>query len=66
LLSGLRDGNAGELKMKLYHDKNGNRRIHIEDTDNYDVTDDNGVDFYPTEKQVKYMVKVFQRTVLWQ
>jgi hypothetical protein len=47
--------------MKLYHNKNGDRRIHIEDTDNYDVTDDNGVDFYPTEKQVAHMVKVFAK-----
>lgn len=47
--------------MKLYHNKNGERRIHIEDTDNYDVTDDNGVDFYPTEKQVAHMIKAFTR-----
>lgn len=47
--------------MRLYHNKNGERRIHIEDTDNYEVTDDNGVDFFPTEEQVAHIVKVFTK-----
>ena len=32
-------------------------QIKIEDTDNYEVTDDNGVNFWPTKDQVKRIAK---------
>lgn len=32
-------------------------RIKIEDSDNYDVTDDNGVVFYPTKKQAQQIAR---------
>jgi len=39
--------------MKIRMNKNGVRCIHIEDTDDYEVTNDNGVDFWPTTEQLK-------------
>ena len=39
------------MKIKRYSD--GSMKLHIEDEDNYNVTDDNGVDVWLTKKQVK-------------
>jgi len=40
--------------IKRYSD--GSMKLHIEDDDRYEVTDDNGVDVWLTRKQVK-MIK---------
>ena len=37
--------------IKRYSD--GSMKLHIEDEDDYDVTDDNGVDVRLTKKQVE-------------
>jgi hypothetical protein len=50
-----------ERRMKLYHNKEGERRIHIEDTDHYVVTGDNGVDFFPTPEQVKSLITILSK-----
>ena len=42
------------MQIKRYSD--GSMKLHIEDEDNYDVTDDNGVDVWLTKKQIK-MIK---------
>ena len=42
------------MQIKRYSD--GSMKLHIEDEDDYDVTDDNGVDVWLTRKQVK-MIK---------
>lgn len=44
--------------MKIRTNENGIRCIHIEDADDYEVTDDNGVDFWPTKKQLDRIVKM--------
>jgi hypothetical protein len=38
--------------MKAIKTADGLLRIKIEDTDSYEVTDDNGVNFWPTKKQL--------------
>jgi hypothetical protein len=38
------------MKVKRY--KNGTMKLHIEDADNYEVTDDNGVDIWLTKEQI--------------
>ena len=43
--------------MKVIKTADGLLRIKIEDTDAYEVTDDNGVNFWPTEKQAKKIAK---------
>jgi hypothetical protein len=43
--------------MKIRMNKNGIRCIHIDDVDDYEVTDDNGVDFWPTKRQLDRIVK---------
>jgi hypothetical protein len=40
------------IEMKVIKTADGLLRIKIEDTDAYDVTDDNGVNFWPTKKQL--------------
>lgn len=44
--------------MKIRQLKNGDYKIHIDDMDSYEVTDDNGVDFWPTDAQ---MQKIWER-----
>jgi hypothetical protein len=39
------------MQIKRYSD--GSMRLHIDDEDNYTVTDDNGVDIWLTKKQVE-------------
>ena len=39
------------MQIKRYSD--GSMKLHIEDEDNYNVTDDNGVDVWLTKKQVE-------------
>jgi len=43
--------------MKIKMNANGIRCIHIDDGDSYEVTDDNGVDFWPTKRQLDRIVK---------
>jgi hypothetical protein len=43
--------------MKAIKTADGLLRIKIEDTDSYEVTDDNGVNFWPTEKQVRQIIR---------
>jgi len=43
--------------MKVIKTADGLLRIKIEDTDAYNVTDDNGVNFWPTEKQVQQIIR---------
>jgi len=43
--------------MKLTKTKSKELRIKIEDNDSYDVTDDNGVIFRPTKKQLQQITK---------
>lgn len=43
--------------MKLTKTKSKDLRIKIEDSDSYDVTDDNGVIFRPTTEQLKRIAK---------
>jgi len=38
--------------MKIRMNKNGIRCIHIDDGDDYKVTDDNSVNFWPTKRQL--------------
>jgi hypothetical protein len=40
------------IEMKAIKTADGLLRIKIEDTDSYEVTDDNGVNFWPTKKQL--------------
>lgn len=47
--------------MKLFHNREGRVRIKIEETDDYGVIEDDGVDFFPTEKQIAHMMHVFSR-----
>lgn len=47
--------------MKLYKNKNGFIRMKLEDTDNYEVTEDNGVDFHPTKEQIRKIARVFSK-----
>lgn len=47
--------------MKVIKTADGLLRIKIEDTDSYDVTDDNGVNFWPTEKQMRQIVRKYQQ-----
>jgi len=47
-----------ERRMKIRTNQNGIRCIHIDDADDYEVTDDNGVDFWPTKKQLDRIVKM--------
>jgi hypothetical protein len=44
--------------MRIRTNENGIRCIHIEDRDDYEVTDDNGVNFWPTDKQLDRIVKM--------
>ena len=46
-----RDG----MKVKRY--KDGTMKLHIEDEDNYEVTDDNGVDIWLTKEQVSQIAE---------
>lgn len=39
--------------VKMYSD--GSMKLHIEDADDYDVTDDNGVDIWLTKEQVNQL-----------
>jgi hypothetical protein len=39
------------MQIKRYSD--GSVKLHIDDEDNYNVTDDNGVDVWLTKKQVE-------------
>jgi hypothetical protein len=39
------------MQIKRYSD--GSVKLHIDDEDNYNVTDDNGVDIWLTKKQVE-------------
>ena len=41
--------------LKRYSD--GSIKLHIEDQDDYDVTDDNGVDVYLDASEVKRIVE---------
>jgi hypothetical protein len=43
--------------MKLTKTRDKTLRIKIEDADNYDVTEDNGVIFRPTAAQLKRIAK---------
>ena len=43
------------MQIKRYSD--GSMKLHIEDEDDYDVTDDNGVDVRLTRKQVKRIME---------
>jgi len=37
--------------------KNGTMKLHIEDEDNYEVTDDNGVDIWLTKEQISQIAE---------
>ena len=39
------------MQIKRYSD--GSMKLHVDDADNYNVTDDNGVDVWLTKKQVE-------------
>lgn len=43
--------------MKIRMNKNGIRCINIEDKDDYEVTEDNGVNFWPTKKQIERIIR---------
>ena len=43
--------------MKVIKTVDGRLRIKIEDTDAYEVTEDNGVNWRPTEKQVRMIIR---------
>ena len=43
------------MQIKRYSD--GSMKLHVEDVDNYAVTDDNGVDVWLTKKQVKRIME---------
>lgn len=44
--------------MKIIKNKSTKTlRVKIEDSDSYEVTDDNGVNFWPTQKQIKQIAK---------
>ena len=43
------------MQIKRYSD--GSMKLHVEDVDNYTVTDDNGVDVWLTKKQVKRIME---------
>jgi hypothetical protein len=47
---------------KRYSD--GSMRLHIEDKDDYTVTNDNGVDIYLSKEQVEEIVQFGQGAVL--
>jgi len=44
--------------MKVIKCADNTIRIKIEDTDSYEVTDDNGVNFWPTQKQVATIIRI--------
>lgn len=44
--------------MKIIKCADGMMRIKIEDTDSYEVTEDNGVNFWPTKRQVRSIIRV--------
>jgi hypothetical protein len=44
------------MQIKRYSD--GSMKIHIDDADNYSVTDDNGADVYLTQEQVEQIKRV--------
>jgi hypothetical protein len=47
--------------MKLIKRADKTLRIKIEDADHYEVTDDNGVNFWPTPKQLKQIANAAYR-----
>lgn len=53
-----RDEGKGGTAMKIIKCADGMMRIKIEDTDSYEVTEDNGVNFWPTKRQVRSIIRV--------
>ena len=39
---------------------NGGMKVHVEDADDYEVTDDNGVDIRLTKKQVERFIQIIE------
>jgi len=45
--------NTGGRIMRITRYSDGTMRLHIEDEDDYNVTDDNGVDIWLSKKQIE-------------
>jgi len=44
---------AGDEAMRITRYSDGTMKLHFYDDDNYDVTDDNGVDVYLTKDDIQ-------------